>query len=117
MNTSLEILTRKQARFAMGFFGEENRACQLMEELAEALTAASHYRRGRAGARDELVEELADVLLQVEQWCHHMGMGEDIAACVADKRAAFLAHLQDVSGVTLAEIEQSRLEDSDDHAL
>ena len=53
-------------------FGFQAQALQLQEEMAEAMVAFNHFRRGRAG-EDPLVEELADVWLCVSQFAEHYG--------------------------------------------
>lgn len=48
-------------------FGLEDRLLLLQEEAGELGVAISHFRRGRCGAWQEVMEELADVLVVAEQ--------------------------------------------------
>jgi len=47
-------------------WGEKNELTMLMEEFCEAATAAGHLIREREGAREELIEELADASMMME---------------------------------------------------
>ena len=57
---------KRLAAEAMRHYGLENRMFQMQEELAEAMAAISHFRRGRENAREEVAEELADVSVVLE---------------------------------------------------
>ena len=57
---------RLLATEAIRHYGLENRMLQMQEELAEAMAAISHFRRGRENAREEVAEELADVSVVLE---------------------------------------------------
>ena len=57
---------RRLAVEAMRHYGLENRMSLMQEELAEAIAAISHFRRGRENAREEVAEELADVTVVLE---------------------------------------------------
>lgn len=48
-------------------YGTEPQLRQLQEECSELAVAISHYIRGREHARDEMIEELADVYICVQQ--------------------------------------------------
>ncbi len=54
-----------------GMFG------QAQEECGELIVALSHLRRGRVGAEDEVILEVADVLIMATQLRQQMGT-EDI---------------------------------------
>lgn len=56
--TTDAILRRGYAMAAIGHYGEKKQWGMVAEECAELIVAASHYARGRDGARDELIEEL-----------------------------------------------------------
>lgn len=71
-------------------YGMENRIDLMREELSEAVAAISHWKRGRAGAYEEVCEELADVLFMAEQLA--VFMGEDIARWLEEKRARLAGH-------------------------
>lgn len=78
------------AQAAMRHYGLENRLNQMQEELAEAMAAINHWRRGRPGAREELTEELADVLVVMEQL--QVELGPEIARWVAEKKERLSKH-------------------------
>ena len=48
-------------------YGTEPQLRQLQEECNELAVAVSHYVRERQGARDEMIEELADVYICIKQ--------------------------------------------------
>ena len=52
---------------AVDTFGFNNQRRILQEECAELIVAASHYDRGRPGAYDNFIEELADVDIMINQ--------------------------------------------------
>ena len=55
---------------AVDTFGFKSQVRILQEECAELIAAASHYERGREGAYDNFVEELADVDIMISQMCY-----------------------------------------------
>ena len=55
------------------FWGEQEQLDILQEECAELIEAVSHYRRQRDGSKKELLEEMADVLLILNQMIEHFG--------------------------------------------
>jgi len=52
---------------ALSAYGPDAQLVQLMEECSELAVAAAHYRRNREGAREALLEELADVRIMSMQ--------------------------------------------------
>ena len=58
---------------AVDTFGLDNQQKVLQEECGELIVAASHYQRGRHGAFDNFVEELADVSIMVKQMIYALG--------------------------------------------
>lgn len=52
---------------AIDIFGFDSQRKLLQEECAELIVAASHYDRGRPGAYENFVEELADVEIMISQ--------------------------------------------------
>lgn len=52
---------------AVETFGIQNQLAMLQEECAELIVAVSHYNRGRSGALDNLIEEIADVSIMLDQ--------------------------------------------------
>lgn len=48
-------------------YGTEEQMRMLEEECAELIVATSHFLRGRESGKDEVVEEIADVLIMCEQ--------------------------------------------------
>lgn len=59
-----EVIIFKEA---IDTFGFDSQRKLLQEECAELIVAASHYDRGRPGAYDNFVEELADVEIMISQ--------------------------------------------------
>lgn len=72
------------ARAALQHYGLEHRMLQMQEELAEAMVAISHWRRGRNGCREEVTEELGDVLVVMAQL--RVEFGREIDAWIMKKR-------------------------------
>ena len=52
---------------AVQTYGADAQLCQIQEEAAELIAAISHFRRGRQGSREELLDELADMDIMLEQ--------------------------------------------------
>lgn len=52
---------------AINKYGHKPQLRQLQEECSELAVAVSHYLRMRKGAKDEMVEELADVYICMRQ--------------------------------------------------
>lgn len=61
---------------AVDTFGLDNQQKVLQEECGELIVAASHYQRGRHGAFDNFVEELADVSIMVKQMLYALKCDE-----------------------------------------
>lgn len=57
---------------ALAIFGHESQWQMVTEECAELIVAVSHYRRNRASA-DAVAEEIADVLITLEQAIEMVG--------------------------------------------
>ena len=51
----------------LNFYGEENQLNQATEELAELIVAINKYKRKKENARDNVIEEIADVENMIEQ--------------------------------------------------
>lgn len=75
-------------------FGLDAQLQVLQEELAEAIVAISHLRRGRRGAREEVVEELGDVLVLIDQLRTEPFMAAEIDQSVAHKCSRLRALLE-----------------------
>ena len=75
------ITTRKQSEDIADILGVENILCQLAEESSELSQACLKYRRALNGLTpktkeeeiDNLIEEMADVLLNIEQIYYLLG--------------------------------------------
>ena len=52
---------------AIDKWGVDKQLDMLIEEMAELTVALQHLRRGRPGAKDEVLEELADVNIVLSQ--------------------------------------------------
>ena len=61
------LMDASLARQAMRHFGLDAQLQILQEELAEAIVAISHLRRGRCGSREDLVDAIGDVLVMIDQ--------------------------------------------------
>lgn len=82
---------------SLDVFGLEDRLLLLQEEAGELGVAISHFRRGRCGAWQEVMEELADVLVVAEQVCACQGVAEDVTSQARGKVArleSLLAQVQ-----------------------
>jgi len=55
------------------FWGFEKQAREAQEECAELIVSISHYLRGRNGASEKIIEELADVYLMLNQLIPYFG--------------------------------------------
>ena len=64
MTKDEEIQTLKDA---VETFGIQNQLAMLQEECADLIAAVSHYNRGRSGALDNLIEDIADVSILLDQ--------------------------------------------------
>ena len=63
---------------AVDTFGFDNQRRILQEECAELIVAASHYDRGRPGAYDNFLEELADVDIMISQMIYALQGNIDV---------------------------------------
>lgn len=61
------IVNADLAERALRHFGLDAQLQVLQEELAEAIVAISHLRRGRCGAREEVTDTIGDVLVVIDQ--------------------------------------------------
>jgi hypothetical protein len=73
--TYCELQTWRSANERWGDDHEIGMAC---EELSEAITALQHVRRGRHGAADEFVSELADGLVCSLQVVESNGLWDEL---------------------------------------
>lgn len=71
-------------------YGKENQMRMLQEECGELIVATSHYIRKREYAEDEVVEELADVLIMCEQIKFALGITTRVAVMI-DRKLGRLA--------------------------
>ena len=67
----------------------------LMEECAEVIVAASHVRRDREGACDDLAREIADVELMIASIKHRLGLPDRLAASLNRAESLLFAGLDD----------------------
>lgn len=76
----MEIMSNEEQQAvlqdAVDTFGFDNQQKVLQEECGELIVATSHYQRGRHGAFDNFVEELADVSIMVKQMLYALGCDE-----------------------------------------
>lgn len=71
-------------------YGTENQMRMLQEECGELIVATSHYLRKREYAEDEVVEELADVIIMCEQIKFALGITSRVAVMI-DRKLGRLA--------------------------
>lgn len=57
----------EKIEYIAGFYGEEHRTRQLVEECGELIQAVSKMWRGKEGALNHMAEEMADVEICLEQ--------------------------------------------------
>jgi NTP pyrophosphatase (non-canonical NTP hydrolase) len=76
---------------AVDKFGVESQIWMAIEEMGELITALSHFWRGRITA-DEVTEEVADVMLMIEQMAYIFGR-EVVTKKLADKKERLASRL------------------------
>lgn len=70
-------------------YGEAAQYIQTAEEVGEFLTAISQYRRGRCG-KEQVVEEMTDVLIMFDCLKQLMNISEDeLATAIEQKYSKF----------------------------
>lgn len=67
---------RETSIAALAKWGADVQLLQTQEELMELAIAISHFRRGRSGSRQEILEEVGDVYLMLDQVRAMFGDGE-----------------------------------------
>lgn len=94
------LMDASLARQAVRHFGLDAQLQILQEELAEAIVAISHLRRGRCGSREDVVDAIGDVLVMIDQLRTEPFMADELDACVALKceRLRALLPAEPVSG-------------------
>ena len=94
------LMDASLARQAMRHFGLDAQLQILQEELAEAIVAISHLRRGRCGSCEDLVDAIGDVLVMIDQLRTEPFMADELDASVALKceRLRALLPAEPVSG-------------------
>lgn len=94
------LMDASLARQAVRHFGLDAQLQILQEELAEAIVAISHLRRGRCGSREDLVDAIGDVLVMIDQLRTEPFMADELDASVALKceRLRALLPAEPVSG-------------------
>lgn len=68
---------------AVQTYGTDAQLMQLQEECGELIVALSHFRRGRDGAREEVLQEIGDVMLMLAQAKYILGDDNVDMACMA----------------------------------
>ena len=93
------LMDASLARQAVRHFGLDAQLQILQEELAEAIVAISHLRRGRCGSRED-VDAIGDVLVMIDQLRTEPFMADELDASVALKCERLRARLpaEPVSG-------------------
>lgn len=82
---------------AISEYGEHDQLLMLAEECAELAAAVHHAVRGRDGARDEVIGELADVFITSMQARMVLGItADDVAEVVARKLTRLEARMGDL---------------------
>jgi NTP pyrophosphatase (non-canonical NTP hydrolase) len=73
-------------RFLIRIEGDSiTRTRHCMEEAAELVVALSHYKRGRPRGRDEVIEELGDLLFTARGVIMALGIEKDVEAAISGK--------------------------------
>lgn len=67
---------------AIKMYGSKLQLRQLQEECSELAIAVSHFVREREGARDEMIEEMADVYICLRQAIFILGCCDDFNVAV-----------------------------------
>lgn len=73
----IEMTDSRLAYAAVHAWGREAQIAQVQEELAELIVALSHFRRGREGARGEVLVEMVDVHAVLAQVIVICGLEEE----------------------------------------
>lgn len=81
---------RKVCEAAVKKWGMDAQLLQTQEEAAELIVAISHFRRGRTGSKEKMLEEIADMEIMLEQM--RAAMGDDGIDAVGLKKIECLCH-------------------------
>lgn len=79
---------------AVNRFGLDAQLAQLQEECGELIVAINHLRRGRDYGRDNVVEEMTDVLIMIEQITIGLDCSEEIDNMMFRKISKLIGKLQ-----------------------
>ena len=91
------LMDASLARQAVRHFGLDAQLQILQEELAEAIVAISHLRRGRCGSREDVVDAIGDVLVMIDQLRTEPFMA-DVSVALKCERLRALLPAEPVSG-------------------
>lgn len=69
MNEELQNFSKEM----VNKWGEINQLRQTQEEAAELITAISHFLREKEGAKENLYEEIADMIIMINQLFYILG--------------------------------------------
>lgn len=87
----------------------DRQAMHLGEEVGELLIAVSHLIRGRAQDKANFLEEVADVMVMLEEFTHYFGVAPaDIAKAVDAKLAKYARNLKFEAGVRAIHAKQEQ---------
>ena len=75
---------------AIAHHGEAAQMAMVAEECCELAVQVHHYLRGRFGAREKLLEEMADVTIMLAQLNKMMGFEEDEVDAMLNAKIARL---------------------------
>ena len=80
-------------------FGLEPQARQLMEECGELITATNHFIRHKGKRSEDIdgfIEELADVIIMITQFCVYFNWTDAVNEVVEDKLLKLSARLESI---------------------
>lgn len=81
------------AKLAIEKYGESAQLRQLQEECAELIVAVNHYFRQRPNAREELMEEVADVTIMLMELTPPLNTSDELTDMLDHKLARLSSKL------------------------
>lgn len=81
------------AKLAIEKYGQAAQLRQLQEECAELIVAVNHYFRQRRNAREELIEEFADVTIMLMELTPPLNNSDELTDMIDHKLAKLSSKL------------------------
>lgn len=94
MTTYTQDLINSTLEAALEKWGDTQQWRMVQEECAELIAAVNRHLRGRKGAREALIEEVADVILVIQQ-ARIMAGPADVDAMVVKKAYRLMGRLEE----------------------